>query len=171
MPPRRASQLKKKILFDVEMESGDDELGFLASQGSTGSDDQALEQAIAQHYTALRDKKKKENERKFLAAAQKQLSQAVENPAEEVKSTVSAMESLFSEFLLQYAVCEDTIRNLWSQVQKEQEKLLTFAQARHAANIEAGKKVEDDHISGLSRTKNACYDFEKIIKQIRHQDS
>lgn len=40
---RRAPQTKKKPQSDVEIGSDDEELNFFASQGSTGSDDQAYE--------------------------------------------------------------------------------------------------------------------------------
>lgn len=43
MASRRAPQTKKKPQSDVEMGSEDEELNFFASQGSTGSDDQAYE--------------------------------------------------------------------------------------------------------------------------------
>ncbi|KAF8064212.1 hypothetical protein FPV67DRAFT_208967 [Lyophyllum atratum] len=134
----------------------EDELNFLASQQSNGSEDQALEMALAKHYAAIRQKKKTENEQKFLKAAYKQLFREVAIPTEDIQSSVKALETVYAEFLQKYAANEDVIHRLWSQIHKEQQKLLALTQRKVPLNTDARKKIEARHISGLSRTKAAC---------------
>ncbi|GLB44586.1 hypothetical protein LshimejAT787_1702130 [Lyophyllum shimeji] len=154
MAPRSTKPLSGDLSSDDE-----DEFNFLASQQSNGSEDQALEMALAKHYAAVREKKRKENEQKFLKTAYKQLSKEVAIPTEELSSSV---ETVYADFLQKYATSEDTIHKIWSQIQKEQQKLLTLVQKKLALNTEARKKIEANHISGLARTKAACRELQGI---------
>jgi len=43
----------------------------------------------------------------------------------------------------------------------------TLANKRNAANVEAGKKVEAGHISGLSRAKAACHGLHLFLKHVQ----
>ncbi|KAH0579883.1 hypothetical protein H2248_002710 [Termitomyces sp. 'cryptogamus'] len=146
----------KKRASGIVSTDEEDDFKFLASQQSTGSDDQGFEMVIAKHYAALREKKQKEKEHKFVKLAYKQLSKEVFTSTEDVKTSVQALESIFEDFLQKYAADEDNIHKLWTQVYKEQQKFLTFTQEKLAANVEAAKKIEAGHISGLSRTHAAC---------------
>ncbi|KNZ77321.1 hypothetical protein J132_05749 [Termitomyces sp. J132] len=168
----------KKRASGIVSTDEEDDFKFLASQQSTGSDDQGFEMVIAKHYAALREKKQKEKEHKFVKLAYKQLSKEVMpssicsyyvvilksfsvnrkvfTSTEDVKTSVQALESIFEDFLQKYAADEDNIHKLWTQVYKEQQKFLTFTQEKLAANVEAAKKIEAGHISGLSRTHAAC---------------
>ncbi|RDB17492.1 hypothetical protein Hypma_000994 [Hypsizygus marmoreus] len=166
MASRRTQVSKTKPLTRTVASDSEDDLNFLASQQSNGSDDQALEMAIAKHYAVLREKKRKEGEKNFLKTAYKQLSQDVATPTDEVKCSVTAIEALYSDFLQQYAANEDLIHKLWTQIQKEQQKLVALTKKRLALNTEAGKKVEEGHITGLSRTKAACREYQEVINQI-----
>ncbi|KAG5351130.1 hypothetical protein C0989_007813 [Termitomyces sp. Mn162] len=67
----------KKRASGIVSTDEEDDFKFLASQQSTGSDDQGFEMVIAKHYAALREKKQKEKEHKFVKLAYKQLSKEV----------------------------------------------------------------------------------------------
>ncbi|KAF8229383.1 hypothetical protein L208DRAFT_1459836 [Tricholoma matsutake] len=161
MASRRVQQTKaRQMVEDLVSEDEDDDLDFFASQQSSGSDDNEIEMALAERYAA----KKKEKQQKFLKAVYKQLNHDV-FPFNFLVHYLTS-ESLFADFLLQYAACEDKIRHLLGQILTEQQKLLTFADQHNAANVEEGKKVEAGHISGLSRAKAACNDFQDVINKI-----
>ncbi|KAG6890232.1 hypothetical protein C0995_010245 [Termitomyces sp. Mi166 len=162
---------KKRTSGNLSTDEEDD-FKFLASQQSNGgSDDHDFEIVLAKHYAALREKKKKEKEHKFLKLAYKQLSkeisfiiEKVSTPAEDVKASIQTLESIFEDFLQKYAANEDIIHKLWTQVHKEQQKFLTFAQRKLTADAEAAKKIEAGHISGLSRTHGACRGLSHLRK-------
>ncbi|KAH0579882.1 hypothetical protein H2248_002710 [Termitomyces sp. 'cryptogamus'] len=135
----------KKRASGIVSTDEEDDFKFLASQQSTGSDDQGFEMVIAKHYAALREKKQKEKEHKFVKLAYKQLSKEVFTSTEDVKTSVQALyvlipwtpvlylnydwpvrESIFEDFLQKYAADEDNIHKLWTQVYKEQQKFLVY---------------------------------------------
>ncbi|KAF8642958.1 hypothetical protein AX16_009298 [Volvariella volvacea WC 439] len=158
--------------FDGDMaqkpaKEDEDEYDFSLSQPASGSDhDQELELVLAQHLKAVRDKQKKEKEKKFLAAAQKQLSQQVTAASEEKDACIQAMEEKFSEFLMKYAEHEDKIHNLWLQILEQQKTLTELAARKKQLNINAGQETEEGHISALSKIRGACQDYQDLIDEI-----
>ncbi|KAJ7740445.1 hypothetical protein DFH07DRAFT_1064202 [Mycena maculata] len=143
-----------------------EDFDFLASQQSTGSDDNALQLAVAQQLMASKEKKRKEMEKKFFAAAKSRLTNEMAQAAEEVKSTVEATELVYAKFILDYAAAEDAIRALWTEIKKEQDTLLDVAKRQRAANEELRKGTEKAQIVGMAQVKEACHETRSIIETL-----
>ncbi|KAG5643122.1 hypothetical protein DXG03_001548 [Asterophora parasitica] len=159
------SRSTKRAPANISSDNDDDEeLNFLASQNSNGSEDHALELALAKHYAAVREKKRKENEQKFLKL--KPCDTKVAGPAEDMKASIATIETIYADFLQKYAANEDTIHKLWNQIHKEQQRLLVCTTKKLALNEEACANMEKGHIAGLSRAKAASRELRGIIDQI-----
>ncbi|KAJ7189981.1 hypothetical protein GGX14DRAFT_701914 [Mycena pura] len=144
-----------------------DDFDFLASQQSTGSDDQALQVAVTQQLMASKEKKRKEMEKKFFQAAKARLSSEMSDVAESVRSTVEAAETLYSKFILEYAAIEDTIRALWVEVKREEQVLVDIAAKIRASNDTARLATERAQIDGMAQVKEACYETRSIIQTLQ----
>ncbi|KAJ7089037.1 hypothetical protein C8R43DRAFT_1244756 [Mycena crocata] len=138
-----------------------DDFDFLASQQSTGSDDQAL--LSHNSYLLRRKKKRREMEKKFFVAAKAKLTNEISQAAGDVKNTIEATELIYSKFILDYAACEDTIRALWMEIKTEEEKLLEITKKQRAANAAMRKVTENAQIAGMAQVKEACFDMRDIM--------
>ncbi|KAJ7690918.1 hypothetical protein B0H14DRAFT_847603 [Mycena olivaceomarginata] len=101
-----------------------DDFDFLASQQSSGSDDQAIQVAIAHQLMASREKKRKEQEKKFFQIAKNKLTAEISAATDDVRSTIETTEKAYTKFILDYAALEDAIRALWMEVKKEEQTLV-----------------------------------------------
>ncbi|KAJ7124049.1 hypothetical protein C8R43DRAFT_1031185 [Mycena crocata] len=159
---QRRGQGQNTKLRKADSVPGDD-FDFLASQQSTGSDDQALQLAVAQQLMASKEKKRKEMEKKFFVAAKAKLTNEISQAADDVKNTIEATEAIYSKFVLDYAACEDTIRALWMEIKTEEEKLLEIAKKQRAANASMLKVTEKSQIAGMAQVKEACFEMRDIM--------
>ncbi|KAJ7874938.1 hypothetical protein B0H14DRAFT_3550908 [Mycena olivaceomarginata] len=139
-----------------------DDFDFLASQQSSGSDDQAHSHSgiFAQYpgdnrasahgklklvVAASREKKRKEQEKKFFQIAKNKLTAEISAATDEVRSTIETTthpftwgrahrEKAYTKFILDYAALEDTIRALWMEIKKEEQTLIEIAKKQRIAN-------------------------------------
>ncbi|KAF8828830.1 hypothetical protein HHX47_DHR3000160 [Lentinula edodes] len=156
----------KSVDFDLQ----DDELPFLGSQdsnGSNGSEDNAFQLAFAEQYIATREKKKKEQQRKFLAGAKKLVSKEIKSSAEVITEAArSVREELFQAFTINYATEEDCIRNLWLAIVEEERKLQNLSKRFHSAVIKEGEECEAEQIKGMGKAQEAVLDSQKSSERV-----
>ncbi|KAJ7910284.1 hypothetical protein B0H13DRAFT_2329552 [Mycena leptocephala] len=165
-----------------------EEFDFLASQQSTGSDDHALQLAVAQQLMASKEKKRKELEKKFFQAAKNKLSSEISAAADEVKCAVDATENVYAKFILDYAASEDAIRALWMEIKKEEQTLVVplanflpcsptptdrfdicyqeIAKKQRAANDALSVATEKQQIAGMAQVKEACHETRRIMESL-----
>ncbi|KAJ3922249.1 hypothetical protein F5877DRAFT_75396 [Lentinula edodes] len=155
----------KSVDFDLQ----DDELPFLGSQdsnGSNGSEDNAFQLAFAEQYIATREKKKKEQQRKFLAGAKKLVSKEIKSSAEVVTEAARSVEELFQAFTINYATEEDCVRNLWLAIVEEERKLQNLSKRFHSAVIKEGEECEAEQIKGMGKAQEAVLDSQKSSERV-----
>ncbi|KAF8198732.1 hypothetical protein K438DRAFT_693171 [Mycena galopus ATCC 62051] len=140
-----------------------DEFDFLASQQSTGSDDQAIQLAVAQQRMATKEKKRKEAEKKFFQIAKNKLTTEISGVQDDVRSTLDATEKAYSKFIIDYATLEDTIRALWMEIKKEEQILIEIAKKQRTATDALHIMTEKAQIVGMSQVKEACHDARRMI--------
>ncbi|KAJ8082833.1 hypothetical protein PM082_008690 [Marasmius tenuissimus] len=159
MPPRR-----------VKEEPQDEMFNFALSQASQASSDDntALEMALAEKYTASKEKKKRENQQKFLAASKKHLLKELTTPVEDVQATCQSVEELVEAFVVNYATEEDNIRKIWCEIIEEERKLQSYIETCRSNNETASKTgVEDLNIKGMSRVHTVCQNYQKAIDFVK----
>ncbi|KAJ7674289.1 hypothetical protein B0H17DRAFT_1208093 [Mycena rosella] len=143
-----------------------EDFDFLASQQSTGSDDHALQLALAQQITASKEKKRKDMEKKFFQAAKHKLTGDITGAADNVKNALEETEALYAKFITDYAASEDTIRGLWVQIQVEEQTLVAIAQRQREANAELRVVTETAQIAGMAQVKEACHETRNVIETL-----
>ncbi|KAK0504929.1 hypothetical protein EDD18DRAFT_318815 [Armillaria luteobubalina] len=145
-----------------------DGFNFIASQGS---DDQMLQQALAERVFAAKEKKKKETEKKFLVAGQKHLLKEITNASASIQSTYQAVNEEFQQFTMEYASTEDEIRALWSSLHQVQQSIAKMAEKRRLALQASIQACEAKHIKTMGLVKEACYEGEKVYTDLDPQDA
>ncbi|KAE9408586.1 hypothetical protein BT96DRAFT_1013226 [Gymnopus androsaceus JB14] len=149
----------KSVGFDL-----DDNFSFMqASQASNGSDDTAIELAVAEKYIASRDKKKKEQQKKFLVSGRKFVSKETDGCTETLQTTAQSVEELLQAFTINYAAEDDCIRALWSAIHEEQRKLHKLSKHLTSASVNAGVESEASLIKGMGKAKEAVLETQKVI--------
>lgn len=141
---------------------------FIASQGS---DDQLLQQALAERVFAAKEKKKKETEKKFLAAGEKHLLKETTNVSACIQATYQAANEEFQRFTMEYASIDDEIRALWSLLHKEQRSIASITEKRHLVLQAAVQACEAKHIKTMGLVKEACYEGERVYTDLDPQDA
>ncbi|CAK5268905.1 unnamed protein product [Mycena citricolor] len=136
------------------------------SQQSNGSDDQALQLAVAQQLLVTKEKKRKETEKKFLQAAKNKLSSEISSAAAVVKNAVEESEKVYAKFVLDYASSEDSIRALWTEIRVEQQKLVELGRKQRAASDALRSTTEKAQIEGMAQVKEACEETRAVISTI-----
>ncbi|KAJ6548200.1 hypothetical protein DFH09DRAFT_1169983 [Mycena vulgaris] len=164
MAQRRAQAQPR--LRKAESVAPAEDFDFLASQQSTGSDDHALQLAVAQQLMASKEKKRKDMEKKFFQAAKSKLTNEITHAADDVKDALDATEKVYAKFLSDYATSEDAIRALWKEIKKEEEQLLEIAQRQRAANEELRKVTEKAQIAGMAQVKEACHEMKSVVESL-----
>ncbi|KIM40944.1 hypothetical protein M413DRAFT_11219 [Hebeloma cylindrosporum] len=112
------------------------------------------------------EKKKAQQEKKFLEVAQKQLNLEVAASAKDVRDSTKAADDVYHKFLNDYAACEDRIHKKWVQLQKEQENLMKMVEARYKKDQDVIKDASALHITGLSKTRTACKEYQAVIDRL-----
>ncbi|KAJ7792146.1 hypothetical protein B0H14DRAFT_2932703 [Mycena olivaceomarginata] len=140
-----------------------DDFDFLASQQSSGSDDQAIQVAIAHQLMASREKKRKEHEKKNFQIAKNKLTAEISAAADDVRSTVETTEKAYAKFILDYAALEDTIRALWMEIKKEEQTLIEIAKKQHAANDIIRTAMETTGYAALGQIKESCHAGRQVV--------
>ncbi|KAJ7038805.1 hypothetical protein C8F04DRAFT_1088560 [Mycena alexandri] len=141
-----------------------EDFDFLASQQSTGSDDHALQLAVAQQLMASKEKKRKELEKKFFQAAKLKLSKELCTAHEDVNNTIQTTEQIYAKFILDYAASEDSIRALWMEIKREEETLIEISEKQRALNGTMRITTEKAQIVGMAQVKEACHDTRRIME-------
>ncbi|KAJ7138225.1 hypothetical protein C8R44DRAFT_695352 [Mycena epipterygia] len=163
MAQRRAQAQQPKLRKADSIVAGED-FDFLASQQSTGSDDHALQLAVAQQLMASKEKKRKDLEKKFFLAAKSKLTNEISAAADDVKHTVETTEAVYAKFILDYAASEDAIRALWMEIKHEEQKLVDIAKKQRTANEALRTTTERAQIAGMAQVKEACHETRSIIE-------
>ncbi|KAJ7818691.1 hypothetical protein B0H14DRAFT_2838533 [Mycena olivaceomarginata] len=134
-----------------------EDFDFLASQQSSGSDDQAIQAAIAHQLMASREKKRKDHEKRFFQVAKNKLAAEISAAADDVRSTA------YAKFILDYAALEDTIRALWMEIKKEEQTLIEIAKKQHAANDAIRTAMETTGYAALGQIKESCHAGRQVV--------
>ncbi|KAJ7612295.1 hypothetical protein FB45DRAFT_1065624 [Roridomyces roridus] len=167
MAQRRAQPQTAKLRKNASISAPTtDDFDFLASQQSTGSDDQAFQLAVAQQMMASKEKKRQEKEKKFLVAARHKLTGEISSTSEETQKTVTGAEELYAKFILDYAEAEDSIRAIWTEITTEEKKLSQIAKRQSTARQQMRKENESPMYTGMGRMKEACREMREIIKEL-----
>ncbi|KAJ6462433.1 hypothetical protein C8R45DRAFT_1026771 [Mycena sanguinolenta] len=140
-----------------------DDFDFLASQQSTGSDDHAIQLAIAQQVMASKEKKRKEHEKRFLQVAKNKLNAERIAAVEEFKNTVDVTGKVYEKFIFDYAAVDDHIRALWMEIKKEEQTLIDIAKKRRVKNRAQYLTTEKAQIGGMGQVREACRDARLTI--------
>ncbi|KAJ7079297.1 hypothetical protein B0H15DRAFT_954152 [Mycena belliarum] len=164
MAQRRAAAQTK--MRKAESSAPTEDFDFLASQQSTGSDDNALQLAVAQQLMASKEKKRKDLEKKFFQAAKNKLTNQLTQAADDVQMAVETTEQVYTKFLIDYASSEDAIRALWMQIKEAEQKLIEIADRKRALNEELRQATEKAQIAGMAQVKEACHDTRTAIATI-----
>ncbi|KAF8990257.1 hypothetical protein BDQ17DRAFT_1433912 [Cyathus striatus] len=88
-----------------------------------------FEIVLAKHCAAIKQKKNNEKQRTFLQACVNQLNKDLTISTDNLNMCIQAIENSYSEFLVDYTATEDRIRELWSNMQQEQNKLAALIKA------------------------------------------
>ncbi|KAF9051016.1 hypothetical protein BDZ89DRAFT_1125994 [Hymenopellis radicata] len=130
---------------------------------SQGSDDHMLQQALAERVLAAKDKKKKETEKKFLAAAHKHLTKDTSEASDQLEALYQAAHDEYQKFIISYASVDDEIRSLWEAIRAEYNNLAALAQKRGKINVVSGQSCEAAHIKAIGKVREACIETERIV--------
>ncbi|KAJ7154035.1 hypothetical protein C8R46DRAFT_1118513 [Mycena filopes] len=161
MAQRRPQAKPRKAESAAPVEDFD----FLASQqSSTGSDDHALQLAVAQQLMASKEKKRKELEKKFFQAARHKLANELSTAHEDVSNTIQTTEKIYAKFILDYAASEDAIRALWMEIKKEEQTLIDIADKQRTLNASMRASTEKAQIAGMAKVKEACHDTRRMME-------
>ncbi|KAF7364173.1 hypothetical protein MSAN_01076600 [Mycena sanguinolenta] len=112
-----------------------DEFDFLATQQSTGSDDQAMQLAIAQQVMDNRGDRR--NEKYGCCDGDIHGRGRVDR------------EKAFQKFVFDYTAVEDTIRALWMEIKKEEQTLIALAKKRRTTNETQYLATEKGQVAGM----------------------
>ncbi|KAJ7919634.1 hypothetical protein B0H13DRAFT_1868396 [Mycena leptocephala] len=154
-----------------------EDFDFLASQQSTGSDDQALQRAVAQQLMSSVQGKEAQGagEEVFPGGEEQTLVRGIDHilramsisaAIDEVRSTVDATEQVYAKFILDYAASEDAIRALWMEIKKEEQTLVEIAKKQRAANDVMRAATERAQIAGMAQVKEACHETRRIMETL-----
>ncbi|KAI0087617.1 hypothetical protein BDY19DRAFT_239358 [Irpex rosettiformis] len=136
------------------------------SQASEGSDDSGLMLAVAKQVQSTLEKKRKDNEVKFLGSAKAELAKSASAEVEEFEDALEDMKKIFDDFVMQHAAAEDEIRVLWEQLLKAHQKFSTFSEKKHASVIKNEKEREKGQVLGMATSKKAVEDCHKLIMSL-----
>ncbi|CAL1702976.1 unnamed protein product [Somion occarium] len=136
--------------------------GNKSSQQSTSSDDNGIMAAVTQQMQATWEKKRKENEAKFLTLAKAELDRSDEK-ADEFIEVTEKMDSIYARFLMDYASISDDIRRIMVALLDEHSSLLELARRKRKTIDEANRQREKGQVQGLAMTKKAVEDCNRLI--------
>ncbi|KAJ7651358.1 hypothetical protein FB45DRAFT_890347 [Roridomyces roridus] len=156
----QAAKLRKNASISVP---ATDDFDFLASQQSTGSDDQAFQLAVAQQLMASKEKKRQEKEKKFLVVARNKLTDEISTASEDLHKTVTGAEEVYAKFILDYAAAEDSIRALWTEIRTEGKKLSGIVKSQRAERLKMRKENETAMYTGMGRMNEARREMQEIV--------
>lgn len=123
-------------------------------QHSEGSDDN-FAATMAQQVQSSWEKKKRENEARFLATAQKELDACGKQKATLFVREAEEMQAILDRFASDYAAVEDKIRGLWQELLVSQSRALESDKKRYAEAIEWDKDREKGQVRGMAISKKA----------------
>lgn len=135
-------------------------------QPSQDSDDNGIMELVAKQMQSSWEKKKKEKEQKFLELAQAELLRSGAMRADEFADAAQKMDSIYEQFVMEYAgVCDD-IRRILTAMHDEQKKFLTIVQQQKYALAQSDKEREMGQVRGLAIAKKALTDYGRLIETL-----
>ncbi|KAF8886240.1 hypothetical protein CPB84DRAFT_1548676 [Gymnopilus junonius] len=152
-------------------EDSDDEFELPGSQESNGdSSRQEIAKMLEKLYSENLEKKKAQREKKILEYAETQLNDELKASAKVVEDAMNEIESLYETFLMEYAACEDRIRQKWTQLYEAETELLRFGEERQKEDNERFNAASKSHDNGLSKMKGSCKLFHETINRFFPRD-
>ncbi|KAF9813291.1 hypothetical protein IEO21_05675 [Rhodonia placenta] len=125
---------------------------------------------VAQQMQNSWEKKRKDKEAKYFQEAQALLTKCIAQRTEEFTEAAEELDDKYEKFVLEYASVEDEIRNLWTQLLKEQQKLLLLAEQKHQGVRECEKERERGQVQGMAIAKKAMEDCSRLVTTLRHPE-
>ncbi|GJE99373.1 tuberous sclerosis 2 protein-like protein [Phanerochaete sordida] len=132
------------------------------TQGSEGSDE-GFAVTVAQQVQTSWEKKKRENEAKFLAAARAELDACGKEKTACFVKEANDMQVILDRFVSDYAAVEDRIRNLWQELLVAHAASLETSKKHHAAAVDMDQTREKGQVRGMAISKKAVEDCGKLI--------
>ncbi|KAF7291242.1 hypothetical protein MIND_01267900 [Mycena indigotica] len=167
MAQRRANAAANRLRRADSAKSTGDDFDFLtASQGSTGSDDQTFQLAVAQQLMASKEKKRKEQERKFIQAAKNKLNNELGASAEAAVAAYTDLETAFTQFFADYITSEDAIRAIWAELKAATIHYQQVADKLRAKNEGLRGTTEAAQISAMGGVKGACQEYRTLVDSL-----
>ncbi|TCD60200.1 hypothetical protein EIP91_010550 [Steccherinum ochraceum] len=133
---------------------------------SQDSDDAGMMELVAQKMQTSWEKKRKDQEQKFLQGAKTELAVCGNGHAEEFASAIKQMDSIYEQFLMDYATICDDIRRILTGIAEEQKKFMTVMTRQQKSVIESDKEREASQINGLAMAKKAIADHLDLIEAL-----
>ncbi|KAH8101248.1 hypothetical protein BXZ70DRAFT_118747 [Cristinia sonorae] len=168
-PPRLMAPNRSKVRLhrDDRSEYADRALpSTKAPPPSQDSDDNGMMELVAKQMQSSWDKKKKEQEEKFLATAKTELLKCAKSRVEEVVDATKQMDSIYEQFLMDYAGICDEIRHILTTMREEQIKMTKLIQSKHTSMRDSEKEREMGQVRGLATAKKAIADTHDLIETL-----
>ncbi|KAI0341263.1 hypothetical protein BDW22DRAFT_342948 [Trametopsis cervina] len=136
------------------------------SQHSDGSEDSGLMAAVAKQVQSTLEKKKRDNETRFLAGAKAELLKSASAEVSDFEDAINEMKAHFDTFIMQYAAAEDNIRSLWEELLVAHQEYVAGIEQQHAVVVESEVAREKGQVKGMAVSKKAVEDFETLISSL-----
>ncbi|KAF7305664.1 hypothetical protein HMN09_00820100 [Mycena chlorophos] len=172
MAQRRTNGTSSRLRKTESIKSnGGDDFDFLAaSQGSTGSDDHALQLAVAQQLmgslSASKEKKRKDHERKFLQASKSKLENQLHGDAETAVAAVTELNEAYANFFAEYIASEDVIRAIWVELKDTIAKHHALVGKLRKKGEALRAATEAAQIDGMGSVKGACQEHRALVNSL-----
>nr|GAT45879.1 predicted protein [Mycena chlorophos] len=168
MAQRRANGTGSRLRKTESIKSnGGDDFDFLAaSQGSTGSDDHALQLAVAQQLMASKEKKRKDHERKFLQASKSKLEKQLHGEAEAAVAAITELNEAYANFFTDYIASEDVIRAIWVELKDTIAKHHALVGKLRKKGEALRAATEVAQIDGMGSVKGACQEHRALLNSL-----
>ncbi|EPQ55784.1 hypothetical protein GLOTRDRAFT_138576 [Gloeophyllum trabeum ATCC 11539] len=160
-----ASKAKAKAKRKDTSEEADEVL--VLSQQSGSSDDHGnMLAVVAQQMQVSWEKKKKDKEAKFLQVAKREVDKIVTQHADRFSNAVEEINTVYEQFVAEYAAAEDEIRALWTAIAKEQQAFIELAMEKKESGLHREKEREESQLDGMASCKRACEDLGSLITSL-----
>ncbi|KAK7680862.1 hypothetical protein QCA50_016172 [Cerrena zonata] len=112
------------------------------------------------------EKKRKDHEAKFLDVSKAELSQVAADRVEDFTDITSQMDSIYAQFLLEYATVCDDIRRAMVSLLEDQQQLIELVRKKSNGIQEADREREKDHVQGMAVVKKAVQDSNQLLRSL-----
>ncbi|KAI0078444.1 hypothetical protein K474DRAFT_1706496 [Panus rudis PR-1116 ss-1] len=121
---------------------------------------------VAQQMQTTWEKKKRENETKFIEIAKTDLRYSGSASAKVFASEVQRMNAIYDDFLLEYAGICDEIRKTMVAISDENQAFLCMLQEKINKIAESDKEREKGQIQSMAMAKKAVEDATRLIESL-----